>query len=1703
MTNVPKQQASPFSTGSGGAAFEVRVQAAFTVLMLTGCPAPCLPDHSMYKLSLQGRWDKFSTDDLIVYARQDRKNSEAKLLAQIKHDIAITASDKTFADVIRNAWSDFLGGDFDANTDRIALITGPLSSTNTNHVRPILEWARHSASAAEFFQKVDTPHLSSGEKRNKLEAFRAQLEAANGGVDVEKEQFWKFLKVFHLIGYDLDTEAGGTLALLHSLIARYAGGSAQLVWSRVVDAVQSRNQDAGTVTLGTLPADIVDTFGPSRSSSWSGDVMRLEEHGRYILEGIRTTVGGVHVEQEGALTQLVGMTEASDFIFVTGERGAGKSSLVREFSRRVGERAPLFCLRTEDLDQPHLDHVFSAIGLEGSLGDLEAGFALMPRKYLIIESLEKVLELEHQAAFTDLLMMLRKQGGWRIVATGRSYAYQPLTFHYLQPSGVNFTTLSLEGFSDDQVRNLCQEVPTLRKLADNPVLTSLLKTPFLADLAHRVLATGAEFSPEDGEREFRAAVWREVIAKEQQRTNGLPAKRKRTFIEVAVARAKRMVYGVPQNDFDSEALFKLEEDNLIRREPGSGLVGPAHDVLEDWALEQFIEDAYQKYAAHARAFFDAIGHEPAMNRAFRLWLHRKLRSASDANSFVHAVLGDKNLQSHWQDATIAAVLQGENPEAFFETLNDALFEDGGGLLKRFCFVLRTACQTPDRTRSSSTTFNHLNVLVDTLFLEPFGGGWEALIRFVYERRARVYKTLRPHVTAVLSDWASALKVDEPLPKLAREAGLLATHLLKTLKDSHRDEDRKKLLTVMIRTAAKHHKEFSDLLDSDVFVKSSDWRERRPAYVKDFCKLAFSLVETSFFCKHAPDLLIRLAKREWLFEIVEEEPRYTRSRINVAECFGLHEYRQEFFPASGLKGPVRDLLKFHPAKGLDFILELANRSAEKYAHSDLDAERKSSSLNVDLLEPQVDKIDICLNDGTVVRQFCSGRLWAAYRGHSVAPYLLQSALMALENWLVDYADTFDSDSVERLFDYILRMSNSVMPTAVLASVATGFPDKAGRASLPLLRTPELYLMDMHRGLRERGKSEIDWFAMSFDPYAEIYAHERREAALRPWRGEVLETLVCRLQFSELKEDALTAIDMLRESVPDRESYRFLLHRIDSRGWEAVPGPNAGTITFKPKAVEDDLLAIQNETQQELQQNSRFLSLDLWARLAFGRETAERRYYESSREALAEAKALLEMIRTGGTVSDLPGMYGGGIVTAAAVLLRDHRHDLEPEDVAWCVDLVCHAVMAHADSEHPLDSADATDFRGAAAAATVLPIVLTTTSEDDQKWKIKRLIARALTHTNKTVRHGAADGVRDYLWDADLEFAQSCVEGTIEYARYLNTSSHESRELYYLEGAARDSLAAKLQAEKDELRDQIARGALSADTSINFRSHDARHVLVPCLMIPEGSTRTEHAEFFSQMLEAFGEEEQQKYKHSSETEDDRVSYEVPLEFARHFVKHLLSLDSGGFTRFLVQLRSACQSAPDFLDTINIHMAAEAERRGKVDLFWQFFSELSGTLQNVAVEIASDISRTKYVDEKRKLVRNMLKSDVSWQAVDFENQNIALGKEPILRFVTNAGKNPDVFEALAKLMHYFPAIFFEPGIHILAKHQKEQGGTQLLSGVNTAFYLERAIQRFLQFDSTGALPRAIYESCLVLLDAVVETASARAYYLREHLVRSRKIV
>lgn len=261
MTQQIKNLSNPFSTGGGGIFFESHVQSAFAVLMLAGGYAPCSPAWPINKILLQGRYAGYNTDDLIIFLKDPVSETESKILAQIKHSITITKNSKIFGEVIRSAWYDFNNGEiFNPDKDVIALITGPLSITDIEDVRPILEWARHSESASDFIRtKVELAKFSSNQKRAKLEAFRAQLNKANGA-DITDDQLWRFMKCFHFLGYDLDIRMGVTLSLLHSLIGQYSPENAQNIWRQIVEEIQSVNKNAGTLIIESFSSDVLRAF---------------------------------------------------------------------------------------------------------------------------------------------------------------------------------------------------------------------------------------------------------------------------------------------------------------------------------------------------------------------------------------------------------------------------------------------------------------------------------------------------------------------------------------------------------------------------------------------------------------------------------------------------------------------------------------------------------------------------------------------------------------------------------------------------------------------------------------------------------------------------------------------------------------------------------------------------------------------------------------------------------------------------------------------------------------------------------------------------------------------------------------------------------------------------------------------------------------------------------------------------------------------------------------------------------------------------------------------------------------------------------------------------------------------------------------------------------------------------------------------------
>lgn len=1701
MANNLKQQSNPFSTGGGGVNFETRVQATFVIALLAGLYVPCLSSTmKAKKIKFQSKYDGANTDDFLLYAI-DKYGTENKLFAQIKHEISITEKDTLFAEVINNAWYDFKGDYFNSDVDSIVLITGTLSKTDINNTLPILEWAKYSSNSSEFFKKINTKGFTSKDKINKLDVFHHQLNLANQN-PITDEEFWLFLKTFQIISYDLDSKSSIVANLLCSLIESCSSETPALVFSKIITYTQEFNQNAGTLELDNTSQEIRNLFDKKIINSVYQDIQLLKERSDYVFNGINNCISNMHITRADYLTDIYEKLNNYDFLFVTGARGTGKSAIIRDFILSRNLETSTFYLRTEDLDKSHINDVFSSFGLTSSLSQLEGYFSLLSEKILVIESLEKILELNLDNAFIDLLQFLKKQTGWKIIASGRDYAYQQIMFNYLQPRGILYESINIGPFSDDQIEELGNKLPALKTLLQNQSLNELLHIPFYIELAMRAISNGAKFTANNTEKEFREVIWQSVISRDSDRKFSMHVKRKTTFIDVSKRRAKAMTFGVDEDYFDSEVIAKLEADNLIYRDAKKSLISPMHDVLEDWALEEFISKEYNKSKKNIKEFLLAIGNEPAINRAFRLWLFQQIKYTEIDIDFIHQILLADNIENHWKDEVISAILQSDCSDDFIKSLASKLLKNNCYFLNRFCFILRLTCQKPialplDKKDKDSHLFN-------TLYLKPYGKGWQSVFDFIYQNRKKITDNAKPQIIRLIDEWCNIINIQNNLPKVARTVGLIALWLLEPFKDSYRDNDEKHreiILNILIRVSLAIEIEFNALMEKDVFISRK--HSERLAYVDTLINLLFVSPYVPFICKYSPKLIIKLAWHEWLpIPIEENEDIFGRySRIDVDEDFGL-EYERGFFPASGMKGPFKPLLNFHTRLGLDFIIQLFNTTAQSYANSDFSKAKEDEEHSIMAFETVAKQIELTLNDGTVIKQYASPHLWKGYRGLSTLPYLLQCALMALENWLIEIIPNAENNLIEWIYDYTLRSSNSVMPTSVLASIAVGFPRKIGKAAYPLLRNYDLYYLDIERFANEMGKSHPHWFGIYNDIMTPYYRQERIESNQKSWRKNTLETLLCELQLNELyREDVLEILDELSNLAKqtNNENLKFLIHRSDSRQWEVVADKENNRLLLQSSSnLPNELQYSQQVYQKKHQHDASIHTLYVWAHDMLDLKKVSDKKSINIDKALLLAKTLFTAWQENEIQESYSMMALGSIIKTAAICMRDHAKNLTNEDLEWCSLIICEAAIKDANSNYSKLSGDVTDSFGSATCAYVLPILFDYT-EEDEKEQIKELIAIALTHSNATVRKNAAKGIRDFLWQRDTEFATNCLYGMIEFPKFMKDNCKAWR-FYHIKSHELDDAKINWGNLIQTFRQNLIQGKYQPILDdVELSSHLPWFISVAMFIVPFGSEEQNHILLIEKLIHILFENEYKSH-FSDQDSDKELHHEIKREIEECFIEHIVFSRNKDFHPYKSLLIEACKKAPAFMHSVKVSFEAEMERKNEPQSIWSLWSMIAPEVKKLA-QTEMNARYSGIETDSVLLLKDMLYSGRKWQGHIDESRYISGGANAILQFAEETSSNSYVYEDLASLIHYFPTLFFNRGISILA-NSFHKNSSIISKRVNTAYYLEMSILHYLQVENLGPLSKEMFNSCMILLNGVIETGSARAYYLREHLIRSRKI-
>ena len=1664
------------------------MQASFLLYLLIGGRVPCLPSGTVQSIRFQGKQAGFATDDLIV-AILSPHGQQHRLLAQVKHHIGIAKSDTEFRAALQDAWADFNNENvFTQERDALALITGPMSDRAIQHVRPLLEWARTSATAAEFVAKVNTAQFSSDEKRNYLKIFRQVLTEIAGDA-VTDESLWLFLKHFHLLSYDFDMQGSKDEASILTVLdmARNSGGvlDPQAIWEGLIRQAQEWNQTAGTFTAMHLPARLKEAVQPQLLKTQRDAVERLREHCEAVLGTINTELGpGIHLPRTSVVDELINVVEASRVVIVQGAPGSGKSAAVKMLLERLAPAVLSFGFKAQEFNHPHIHQFLTSIGISLTLEQLKSELSLLPRKLLLIDGAERLFELSHLEAFRQFLQQLRDDSSWTVLITCRESSAQELTEHLLGQWGAPATVVQVPLLRSSELAWIKRQMPHLIPLLENPRLERLLRNLFILSLAWKAFpsSVSSESIANIDEGQFKAIVWRDYVERASQKQGGLPLKRRSSLLAISVQRARRMSPFVSAADCDAEAVQALVDDGILVESKVGGYA-PAHDVLEDWAVSRFIAQQFEATAAQPVNFLEAVGTEPAMRRGFRLWLSETLGEAGNqaVMDFVLSAFQRDDVSAVWRDEIAVSVLRSENAGEFIRRVERLLLDRDKAFYRRLVHILRTACKGPNESLLSIYGLGayRSHLVLGSIFVVPVGSGWRELIQFTYRNLNFFDLNDTDTILGILKDWAQPVGPTMPIPPESAAVGQICLKYwgLLSAPSVYAGRQDQEFLKIVFKIPHAARNDVEALIRSA--LAAEDIREYQPRTILE--QVTKSL-ECQALCEHLPELVIEVAKETWRFGPDDEDD--FNSRLDLEQSFGLTRYVQfDYIPPSSLQGPFAFLLTYHSGLAIEFIVRLVNECAEAYGNSEFGNE--------------VVKIEIA-NESRVRTVIGSARLWYMYRGMAPAPAVLECGLMALESWLLEQAR--QKHDIRQVFHEILDMSTSVATMAVLASVAVAYPEAVGDKALKILENREFYQWDFERSFQECSNVPDLAAALGIPTQGieKIYDSERKTSSELPHRKSNLEGLAFHLQLTPIREKVWPILDRFVASLPSEDKqteadkiWRIALHRMNARHFKAEEGKEPGQINLTPSEPPADLQNFINEGAEGRELFNRRTLLANWGMTHFRGKSQQNEAFSDWREALAEAHALKdnEVAGTAASSLDLAGPF-----FVAAYVIRDHFSELEPAEVAWCRRvLITELVRKDADKSRDTRISRSA-FEGSRPAALVLPLLLRDVQDDQTRKQVEESLAVAVTHTSEEVRDYVVEGIRVWLWDIDPRLAKACVGGLVELAAAENRirASHR-RDLDY----SAEAVELEVEDATGEIRGRIVkRQTLDVFESlqIDLRAYDWPELLDASAIVRSDTDDTDLKAFFMGNLQALLREAEAGEAFKSTRQ---VSNQFQHAFANLFARFALARAPEEAESLAAVLLANIEKCPRFLAVLLESLPAEEDRVRSGAPFWTIWRSIADSVFKDSLLRNKSRHQWRY-SEMRKFVRILLFADLQWKDGVKEWDPVTSNKGFFESAAATIGDTPAGFGALTSLLNAVGQVFLPDAIIWLSRSIENAKETNLIAEPGAESELEVLLRTVCYNFGTLVRQRPeLHRSVLTLLDKLVEQGSHTAFRLRDYMV------
>jgi hypothetical protein len=1531
----------------------------------------------------------------------------------------------------------------------------------------LCELSRCSINLTDFVQKVESKLFDAQHKRT-WNAFK-EVSKTTLTDKYTDELVFDLMRRLRVDIHDLGTEGSQELSLVQALLASgQPGDSGELVWDGLFSYVLEQGITVGTVTRETwrASAQVGIQEAVSRLTGQRGlcnIAERFSDQAGLQLSLISTTLpNGTHIPRVQCIAQVLAGFDERQLVIVTGGPGAGKSAVIAELTPLLCESGPLFFFRADELDQPSLAAVHSLSSMPDAVLSL-ARLLQSGTPTIVIDSLEKALEARNPGALEELLALARQNKRVRLCVTTRSYALNALHSNFLYD--FSYQVIDIPLLTNAEISTAVTGTALEGISAKDGGVRDVLRAPYYLRLAFNYTAAGAAL-PQAAGNDLRLHLWTERIAPSKGLPAGLTARRRVAFDEVCYARTARFAQFV-EAPSDAEAVALLVQDAVLAVD-ATGRVAPDHDILEDWSLFFRVEREVRGAERDWGALFGKLGSHSGMRRALRTWTAQlSAEGDGDAYAMLEAALRqDSTIPQLWRDEVAIGLLRSERVEELVAKLGSTVSLNSATLLQRLSHLLRVACKGPTSIDYSSLADDPGNkeIVLRLGMAAPVGNAWDVLVGLV----AKAFPSMPPEChTWVVQLAEEATSHDENWHKPSQrvlDVFSMAEHFCWRDQESWYREQSvgKRFYALLCRCAGADAGRFTAFIEALLqrFLADPDTRD---AYVEERLKFLVNFKncrEASFF---TPDLAWKVF---WALYTETAPTVDHQSRISGWEAeLGLSDRAaHEFFPPSVLQGPFRLLLLYAWPESVRFVIDLCNHAA---------ASLGTTSAN----EVSIVPLGQSPNDQPHIHDY---RLWVAYRGHSVTSYILNAALMALEERLLIEAKA-QPKVIAQVLEIILKLGKSSFTTGIVAGVLMAHPELVTEKLLSIFKCPLFFFDDMARCGQEATALAIHGGNDGLD---DARQQERVASNRLPHRRQYLESLVLQLQFNrpDLREAVYKILDIHLEALKGAEevpdAWRMALKRMDARGLRL--GEPVGDGEWAPLEIanlEPELQQASDKAQASMLRINRIGAVRTWAAAVTGRfstaETATATRFSSPSEPYEEFVRLNKEVEGSET-----GLLLGLEDELACALIRKWPTDTS-QALQWARSLLLERTAVREDK-------DAWLRRDPSMGELRARTVITLAAVDPSLPKMVEALINIVTEPTWKLRRAAAKAISDNLRPKQPVLTEVLTTGLAQYAEALDATLDRSRgQTRDLVDKARTATVKSL----SEALQQMKPGARSSPKSL---------AAVKEWTIALDAARSETPDTWrvqSLMTLARLMADQEGKPRAQRHEPDYVDFEARWELGDLLAAELMA-QQGDSSPLLETLDNCLEKAPELSERILESVLSECMKQefANAAAFWRVWDR-------AAAKVFFDESlRTKsrrFYSKFDKVLTTLLLCSMQWPKTWHDLELLKSRPHFIANCLTAVGNSRAGLGNLLRLMASVGRVSAVPSALSHLRDALGNAPADLLDDGNNLWHAE-TICRVAVHEHREALIQDIKlrKATLDILDRLVDAGSSLGFQLRDYL-------